>query len=110
MKITYRTKHKIGLLTSKTCPTMLLSSKTCSTSLLTTKTCPTSVFGSSSQGFGSNAGMGGGSWQQQQFFGSVPQQQSTGSSSLFGGFPHELAENKNKILFLVLTRNMTINK
>jgi hypothetical protein len=96
------------------------------------------AFGSSSHGFGSNAGMGGGSWQQQQLFGSVPQQQSTGSSSLFGGFPQqqstgssdflhqilpsqepiqksswkfaELAENKNKILFLVLTRNMTINK
>ena len=42
------------------------------------------AFGSSSHGFGSNAGMGGGSWQQQQLFGSVPQQQSTGSSSLFG--------------------------
>ena len=55
------------------------------------------AFGSSSHGFGSNAGMGGGSWQQQQFFGSVPQQQSTGSSSLFGGFPQQQSTGSSSL-------------
>ena len=55
------------------------------------------AFGSSSQGFGSNAGMGGGSRQQQHFFGSVPQQQSTGSSSLFGGFPQQQSTGSSSL-------------
>ena len=71
------------------------------------------AFGSSSQGFGSNAGMGRGSQQQQQStgssssFGGFPQQQSLGSSSLFGGFPQQQSTGSSSLFGFGQQQNET---